>query len=142
MRLRKWGRQRGAIMVEFAVVLPLFLLIAWCIVDFARAFYTANSLATAVREGARFAAVRTDPASAASVTAIKNKVQTSFNAFGGSAIPADSIFVIDERDPLGQVTVRVRNYVWLTTTPINVISGGKIKMTKQSTFRWEQEPTG
>lgn len=138
MRFRRWKSERGSVMVEFAVVLPIFLLVVWGVVDFARAFYTSNSLAAAVREGARVAAVKKYPLSSADSTEVKNRVVQSFNAFGGDPIPIDSVLIIDETAANGRVTVRVRNYVWRTSTPINIISGGVIKMTKQATFRWER----
>src|SRR5688500_9941943 len=128
--------EAGTVLVEMAMVLPIFLLIAWCVIDFGRAFYTNNSLATAVREGARVAAVLPYGVdSAASVTEIKAKVAQAFNSFGGTAIAPDSIKVT--RPDEGTVRVQVKGYVWKTSTPINVISGGQIVMTKTATFRWE-----
>jgi Flp pilus assembly protein TadG len=135
-KLRK--AEDAAVLVEFAIVLPILLLIVWVIIDFARAYYTVNSLATAVREGARVAAVYEDPK--ANETAIKDRVKAAFNAFGGPPLTDAQIFI----DPIttdGDVTVRVEDYEWLTTTPITFISGGKILMTRQATFRWEREPT-
>jgi Flp pilus assembly protein TadG len=135
----RWKSERGSVMVEFAMVLPIFLLVVWGVIDFGRAFYTANSLAAAVREGARVAAVKKYPLSGADVTEIRTRVVDSFNAFGGSPIPVDSIFIIDETAALGRVTVRVRNYEWQTSTPITVVIGSTLKMTKAATFRWERE---
>lgn len=48
-------RERGASLVEFALVLPLFLLLVGGMVDFGRAFYTQVTLTNAAREGARSA---------------------------------------------------------------------------------------
>ncbi len=130
-------------LVEFAITIPILLLIVWCIVDFARAYYTVNSLATAVREGARFAAVQVSPAGKESQ--IDSVVMQAFNAFGGPPIPCTRpcpgvINVIDLSATQGNVTVEVKNYQWLTTTPINFIAGGQILMTRKSTFRWERAP--
>lgn len=138
---RRFRGNRGSAMVEFAIVLPIFLFVIWCVVDFARAFYTQNSLASAVREGARYAAVTKDPGAAATLTAVRAKVAQAFNAFGGAAIPPASITVLDSSSTAGNVTVKVTNYQWLTTTPINIFTGGQILMTKQAKFRWEQEDT-
>lgn len=142
MRLsRRWKSQRGTAMVEFAIVLPIFLFIVWCVVDFARAYYTQNSLASAVREGARYAAVRdlrgTKAERDAIVAETKSVVTKSFNAFGGAPIPPDSIKVDTASMP--EITVKVSNYEWLTTTPISIFAGGKVSMTRKATFRWERD---
>lgn len=136
-KLRK--AEDGAVLVEFAIVLPILLLIVWVIIDFARAFYTVNSLASAVREGARVAAVYEVPAD--NEAAIRDRVKAAFNAFGGPPLTDAQIIIIDETTTEGEVTVRVHEYEWLTTTPITFISGGSILMTRQATFRWEREPT-
>lgn len=49
-------------MVEFAILLPLFLLVIAGIVDLGRAFFTQIELTNAAREGARAAIVSTAPA--------------------------------------------------------------------------------
>ena len=136
-KLRK--AEDGAVLVEAAFVLPILLLIVWVIIDFARAFYTVNSLATAVREGARVAAVYEVPAD--NETVIRDRVKAAFNAFGGPPLTDAQIIILDETTTNGEVTVRVHEYEWLTTTPITFISGGRILMTREATFRWEREPT-
>jgi Flp pilus assembly protein TadG len=50
-------RDRGAAAVEFAIVVPLLLLVLLGLVDFGRLFYVEVSLANASREGARAASV-------------------------------------------------------------------------------------
>jgi Flp pilus assembly protein TadG len=47
--------ERGAEVLEFALVLPLLLLCCLGLIEFGRAYYTYNILAKAVRDGARFA---------------------------------------------------------------------------------------
>lgn len=54
-------RERGAVAVEMAIVLPLLLLVLGGIIDFGRAYFTQIVLANAAREGARAAVVRADP---------------------------------------------------------------------------------
>jgi Flp pilus assembly protein TadG len=56
-------RARGQTLVEFAVILPVFLLIAFAIVDFGSAFDASISIGNAAREGARLGVV--DPSTAA-----------------------------------------------------------------------------
>ncbi|HET6962466.1 MAG TPA: TadE/TadG family type IV pilus assembly protein [Terriglobia bacterium] len=47
--------EKGAELVEFALVLPFLLLCCAGVIEFGRAYYTYNILAKAVRDGARFA---------------------------------------------------------------------------------------
>ena len=57
-RMRRWFKSTdGGAMVEFALILPFLLVIIWGIVDISRAFQAIDSLTSAVREGARAAAV-------------------------------------------------------------------------------------
>jgi TadE-like protein len=50
-------RQRGQGLVEFAVVLPVFLMMLFGIVDFGRVVWATNSLTNAATEATRFAIV-------------------------------------------------------------------------------------
>jgi len=57
-RRRARGRgRRGQAMVEFALVIPIFLLLLVAIFDLGRAVFAYNTLTNAAREGARLAAV-------------------------------------------------------------------------------------
>jgi Flp pilus assembly protein TadG len=56
-RARRRPRDRGSVAVEFALVLPLLLLIVFGIVDFGRALNAQITLTQAAREGARVASV-------------------------------------------------------------------------------------
>lgn len=49
--------ERGTSTLEFAVVLPLLLLLILATVEFSRAWFTFNLITTASREGARWGAV-------------------------------------------------------------------------------------
>jgi Flp pilus assembly protein TadG len=57
---RRSRRQRGQGLVEFALVIPLFVLLFMAIVDLGSAVFTYNSLTNAAREGARLAIVNQD----------------------------------------------------------------------------------
>ncbi len=50
-------RNKGQSLVEFALILPLFMLIVLGIFDFGRAIYGYSALHNAAREGARYGAV-------------------------------------------------------------------------------------
>ncbi len=64
--------ERGAALVEFAIVASIFLTVMFGILEFGRLFWTHNALKDAVRRGARYAIVRKEDA--ASITAVKNMV--------------------------------------------------------------------
>lgn len=55
-----WRDQRGVAAVEFALVLPILLLILFGIIQFGFIFVVQNSMQNAVREGARAMAVSTE----------------------------------------------------------------------------------
>jgi hypothetical protein len=54
--LRSWPRrEEGGVAVEFAVLLPLFLVLVFGVIDFGHAWYMDHMLSNASREGARYA---------------------------------------------------------------------------------------
>jgi len=55
--IRNRRRRRGQALVEFALVLPLFALMVFAVIEFGRAFYTVHMLSTAARDGARTASL-------------------------------------------------------------------------------------
>jgi Flp pilus assembly protein TadG len=63
-RVRVWRRREGQSLVEFAVVLPVFLLILAGIVDFGLGLYSQMTVINAAREGARLGVVQPGDVSA------------------------------------------------------------------------------
>lgn len=59
-RIPLWRNQDGAVFAEFAIMLPMIVLIVFGSIDFLYAFYQWNAAAKAVEVGARIAAV-SDP---------------------------------------------------------------------------------
>lgn len=129
--------ERGATVVEFALVAPLFLLIVFAAIDVGRAYYTVNQLATAVREGARFAAVQDDPV--ARIADIRDRVRGAAPSLGGAPIGDDRIEVV-VNGAAQQVTVRVRDYPLRFVTPFGAVVGKSMVLTREATFLWEQAP--
>jgi Flp pilus assembly protein TadG len=60
--------ERGAAVVEFALVAPLLLLMVLGIAEFGRAYYVQATLSQAAREGVRVMALKNDPAGAITKT--------------------------------------------------------------------------
>ena len=55
--MSRGNRRRGQALAEFALVVPLFLILVFGIVDFARGIFAYSVLSNAAREGARYAMV-------------------------------------------------------------------------------------
>ncbi len=51
---RFWRQQQGGVSVEFAILVPIFLLLVFGIVDFGHAWYMKQVITNASREGARY----------------------------------------------------------------------------------------
>lgn len=61
---RGWGSERGAAAVEFALVLPILVLILFGVIEFGGVYNAQLMVTGAAREGAREMAVGGDPADA------------------------------------------------------------------------------
>jgi len=116
-------------LVEFALVLPLFLLLLVGIVEFGRAWMTRNILAGASREAVRIAAVRGDPASA------RSRADAILSSAG---ISGATVSVSDDGAPFGTCSVTIS---W--DFPVSVagflpgIGGGTLPLSTSTTMRKE-----
>jgi Flp pilus assembly protein TadG len=119
----------GGAMVEFALILPFLLVIIWGIVDISRAFQAIDSLTSAVREGARAAAVTSSrPDTGVTAAAIQQIVVTDFTPMGAPLVP-DSVHVAWDGT---QVTVSA-SYVFQALTPLLWTP----TISRTAVFRWE-----
>jgi Flp pilus assembly protein TadG len=124
-------RNRGQSVVEFALVLPLLLLLVFGITEFGRAWLTQNILTSAAREGARLAIV-TGP----NVPMVTTRVT---NVCAAAGVTPTSITVTGPApfDPERQVSVTVQtNFQILTGTFLGPFSG-IIPLSATSTMRHE-----
>jgi hypothetical protein len=82
-------RQRGTAIVEFALVLPVLLVLTFTVTELGRAFYQYNVLAKSVREAARYLAMRAPSATAPGAPAeiAKAKKIIVYGAPNGSGNP-------------------------------------------------------
>lgn len=81
--------QRGAALVEFALVAAVFLTVLFGIVEFGRLLWTHNALTDATRRGARYATLRKND-SAGMLAVKKMVVYGDPNANPGTATPVVS----------------------------------------------------
>ena len=137
--MRRWARdERGAAIVEFAIIVPLLLILVLGIVDFGRLMAVSGGLAAAVREGARYAATSANPSDPTQQSNIKSRVINEFQAFGGPALQTSNIAITVDNSG-GNVTVAVSGYTYVPLTPVmQMIGAGTINFTRSSTFRWER----
>jgi hypothetical protein len=81
---------RGQGLVEFALVLPLFLLLLFGMVEFGRAWMTKNILTGAAREAVRLAVVQVDNVASQSVAVARaQEVLNSAGIYGASVSVTD-----------------------------------------------------
>ncbi len=92
----KWRRAcapRGQALVEFALVLPIFLMLVFGLLDLGRVVYINNSLSEAARDGARWGSVQARSADSAGRTQIANEAAGKM-----TAVPNPTVAVSCERD--------------------------------------------
>lgn len=115
-------KERGAVIVEFAIVLPILLFMMLATAEFGRAFFQYNTLTKAVRDGARYAAANALAGSLGTldVNAITTETQqlVVYGNAGGAGMallpnlaPAD----VTVTNPSGDLVVVQASY---TYTPI------------------------
>jgi Flp pilus assembly pilin Flp len=138
MVFRRFERdEKGSMIVEFALMVPILLLIVFGIIDFSRAYYTLSNLDTAVREGARYGALLRDPAGSQEAN-VKTVVRDRFVGFGSDSL-TDGQIDVELENPTVRVTVN--NYSFRLLTPLAAVFGAStISLTRSAVFRWELAP--
>jgi Flp pilus assembly protein TadG len=133
--------EAGAAIIEFALVAPLLLTLVWGIIETGRAFYTLNSLASAVRDGARYGAACNLGSPGLSLviggttcdTEIRNLVVAAFQPLG----PALTIADVTPSVVGGN---RIRVEAAYAYQPITPIAGWQITIRRAAVFRYERLP--
>ncbi len=108
LRIRN-GNIKGVAAVEFALILPIFLLLIMGIIDFGRYFFVQHTLQFATREGVRLGLVGktlNDPVTGNPMTRVASIVATIQNYASAALDPSKlsiSIFPVqgDYSDPVG-----------------------------------------
>lgn len=108
MRARRLIRdERGTALVEFALVLPVFLAVLIGIIEMATFFWTRNTLQFAAEEGVRSAMIDTDAAPSAVKAAVLAKLD-------GATMDPSKVTVSAVLDPYAGVTFMkvTASYAW------------------------------
>ena len=124
--------ERGAAMVEMALVLPIVILLFLGMVDFGRALFLYNNLTNAAREGARFGAAEMP---APDTVLIRQRVEQRIQDFSGVAAATGKVQVTAPGGPFSVITVKVVNYPFTPITPLPMVNG--MTLSVGAVFRWE-----
>lgn len=137
---RRLGKRSGAIIVEFALVVPLFFVIVFGIIDFSRAYAQLNNLNSSLREGARYGA--------AQKVRDRHEIRLEVDRFSKTwANAIDTTFVLCNPADCGRDDPNVLNIeVYVQNYPITLptlggflkIAGKQITVSRSVSYRWER----
>ncbi|MEE9610000.1 MAG: TadE/TadG family type IV pilus assembly protein [Desulfatiglandales bacterium] len=121
-------QKEGQALVEFALVVPILIVIILAITEFGRLWMTMNVLTGAAREGVRVAAVNE-----LGTTFANNAAQNVMTAAGMTG----TTVTVSGPNAANEMTVTVQmDYTVLTGTIVPGLSG-TFQLTRSATMRWE-----
>jgi Flp pilus assembly protein TadG len=134
-RCRRRPHERGSSLAEFAVVVPILMLLALGIVDLSRGVMVYNTLSHATREGARYASVRS---SKSDDPATLTKVAADIRQYAANLDP-DQVGVVavwpSGNVPGAHVTIDT-TYPFETVTPFIPVGAVTIKSHSEATITY------
>jgi Flp pilus assembly protein TadG len=145
-RVRGIRSERGAALVEFALVVPILMMMMCATIDFGLTVYTLNNLTAAVREGGRYAAVIDKPtwtanSGAAAKALVSDRVYNYIVGMnnGLTAAQTKALISVSSPDPTTQlITVQITAYPYKPVTPLSTMLGLKtIYLNRTAIFRYE-----
>ncbi|PYP77286.1 MAG: hypothetical protein DMD35_15750 [Gemmatimonadetes bacterium] len=148
--LRGMRSERGAALVEFALVVPLLMLMMCATIDFGLAVYTLNNLTAAVREGGRYAATL-DVAAWAANGGATARTQVSDRVYnyivgmnnGLTVAQTKALITVTPPDANGLITVQITAYPYKPVTPLSTLLGlATVSLNRRAIFRWEMANSG
>jgi Flp pilus assembly protein TadG len=137
---------QGQTLVEFAILIPLLLLLFVMIFDLGRAVYYSSAIHNAAREGARWGVVHYNTDIKGNTLADESGMIAATKKFAiglglsGTNVNISAGWGADE--PNGNHTVRVTmTYTFTPATPLlsNFLSGGVIHLTGDAVMRTEYD---
>jgi Flp pilus assembly protein TadG len=140
-RLFGLSSERGAALVEFALVVPLLMLMMCATIDFGLAVYTLNNLTAAVREGGRYAATLPDLGPATNDQRVRDRVYNYIVGMnnGLNAAETQALITVSTPDVQGNITVQITGYPYKPVTPLSPLLGLRtITLNRKAVFRWER----
>ena len=131
---RRIARSRGASMVEFLIVLPLFLFLFLAMVQFALVLHAHMSLAHATNVGARLASVRKEDADV--IAAVIASASPTITLTEAEVTVGDLVEIAGTGD-LGVPVAAVFDYPITLPFIRNLFADGTITLRSSSTMRRE-----
>jgi Flp pilus assembly protein TadG len=118
-QLLRGGRgEDGAAAVEFALILPLLVLLVLGAMDFGHRLYLQHIITNASREGARYAAKYTGTVAAPTSTQVSNYVKLpapnlNYNGFNLSNLTVSATYAGTFPNKIATVTVTAQKHWWV-----------------------------
>ena len=144
--LKALRSERGAALVEFALVVPFLMIMMCATIDFGLCVWTLNNLTAAAREGGRYGAVL-DKATwnanggATAQDAVRDRVYNYIVGMntGLTAAQVKALITVTNPDAATQnITVRITNYPYRPVTPLASLIGLRtINLNRMAIFRYE-----
>jgi len=140
LRRRRLSARRGAVIVEFALVIPFVSLIVFGVIDFSRAYGQMNALDSALREGGRYGSKIKNVANYDYTTMVKTKVQDYATQYGFAGLDLSKITVSLTNSSPGTI-----EFVTVTATahpiPLQILGRflgvPNLSVTRSVMFRYE-----
>ncbi len=131
--------QHGQSLVEFALVIPILLLLSVILVDFGRVVYYSSAIHNAAREGVRYGIVHNEES-----TDWPGMKQAAMNSAIGLGLTTAQItsYGWGPNEPNGNHTVQMTiTYTFSPATPLlsNFLSGGMITLVGDAKMRTEYD---
>jgi hypothetical protein len=139
MKRMRVSSHKGQSLVEFALVIPILLLLSVAIFDFGRAVYYSSAIHNAAREGVRWGSVNND----AGNLWVGMRTAARANSIG-LVLPDDNFLYLGwgPDEPNGNHTVQVTiSYSFIPATPLvaTFLPGGQISLMGDAIMRTEYD---
>lgn len=125
--------QKGASAVEFAIILPLLVLVIFGIIEFSLLLYNKQVITNAAREGARYGIIVKKPPEELIIEKIKSYAQNRLLTFGSDTLEDDDIQITRHGLTFGEELEVVVDYEY----GFLVLNFAKIDFTATSIMRME-----
>jgi Flp pilus assembly protein TadG len=136
LRRQRRTARRGAIIVEFALVVPFISLIVFGVIDFSRAYGQMNALDSALREGSRFASKIKNISNYNYTSMVRVKVKEYANQYGFVGIDTTKV-TVTLSNPLSYITVTMTAH----PIPLQILNKflgvPNLSITRNVVFRYE-----